>query len=417
MTLLRSVLPFLSLGALISCSSGSADSPPSQVNAQRVGTGTGAGTGTTPSDPSAGGASGDGILFTGSAGQATVPVGDGKQCAADVHAAEGLPLDMFIMMDQSASMNEAVNGGSKWAVVTGALTSFVQSAKTASLSAGIQYFGLPAGGGPTKMPGCAIPFLCGGGFGGLAFNSSCNVADYANPDVEIAPLPANGAKIATSITNHGPASDTPTLPALQGAIQHATDWTKAHPGHPTIVVLATDGDPNGCNSTPQNVAAAAAAGLAQTPKILTFVIGVGASLTSLNGIAAAGGSNQAFIVDTTQDVNAQFLDALNKIRGAAVLPCAYEIPKPTDATQTINLNSINVAYTPGTGPTAGTQQTLFQVSDKSACAAAKGGWYYDNPAAPTHIQLCDETCAPVTADRGGNVSVLVGCQTQEAPVH
>jgi len=148
-----------------------------------------------------------------------------------------------------------------------------------------------------------------------------------------------------------------------------------------------------------------------------LVIGVGASLTSLNGIAAAGGSNQAFVVDTTQDVNAQFLDALNKIRGAAVLPCAYAIPKPADSSQTINLSSINVAYTPGTGATKGTQQTLYQVADKSACAAAKGGWYYDNPTTPTHIQLCDETCGPVTADRGGNVSVLVGCQTLQAPLH
>jgi hypothetical protein len=396
----RTILPSLLIGAVTACSASGSDSRSSGADPQGTGTG----------DPSAGG-SGGGLLL-GNGGQGMISVG-GMQCAADVHAAEGLPLDMFIMMDQSGSMNEKVSGGSKWTAVTGALSTFVQSQKTAGLSAGIQYFGLPANGGPTVTPSCPIPILCQ--FIG-AFTSSCNPADYANPDVEIAPLPMNGAAIAASIQKHGPASDTPTLPALQGAIQHATDWGNVHSGHPTIVVLATDGDPNGCNSTPQNVAQAAAAGLAQSPKIFTFVIGVGSSLTSLNGIAQAGGTNQAFIVDTAQDVNAQFLDALNKIRGAAVLPCAYELPKPTDSSQTLDLNTVNVAYTPGVGPSAGTQTTLYQVADKSQCAAAKGGWYYDNPAAPANIQLCDETCGPVTADIKGNVSVLVGCQTQQAPL-
>jgi hypothetical protein len=164
------------------------------------------------------------------------------------------------------------------------------------------------------------------------------------------------------------------------------------------------------------VAQAAAAGFAQNPKMLTFVIGVGSSLTSLNGIAQAGGTNQALIVDTTQDVNAQFLDALNQIRGAVVIPCAYEIPHSLNATAPVDLNKVNVAYTPGTGPNAGQQATVLQVSDKTQCAAVGGGWYYSTDAnGAQNIQLCDETCGPVTADTKGNVSVLVGCQTQHAP--
>ena len=73
--------------------------------------------------------------------------------------------------------------------------------------------------------------------------------------------------------------------------------------------------------------AIAGAGYGHVPKILTFVIGVGSSLGALNGIAMAGGTNQAFIVDTNANVNQQFLDAMNKIRGAA-LSCEYIIPTP-----------------------------------------------------------------------------------------
>jgi hypothetical protein len=127
MTPFRTILPSLLVGAVTACSAAGSDSRSPGANPQ----GTGAGTGT--GDPSAGG-SGGGLLL-GNGGHAMVSVG-GMQCAADVHAAEGLPLDMFIMMDQSGSMNEKVSGGSKWTAVTGALSTFVQSQKTVGLSAG-----------------------------------------------------------------------------------------------------------------------------------------------------------------------------------------------------------------------------------------------------------------------------------------
>ena len=52
----------------------------------------------------------------------------------------------------------------------------------------------------------------------------------------------------------------------------------------------------------------------------TFVIGVGPSLSALNGIAAAGGTTSAFLVDTSANVNQQFLDAMNAIRNSASKP-------------------------------------------------------------------------------------------------
>ena len=76
------------------------------------------------------------------------------------------------------------------------------------------------------------------------------------------------------------------------------------------------------------MAQVAAAALAGTPSLLTFVIGVGSSLTSLNGIAAAGGTGQAFIVDAAgADPGGQFLAAMNAIRGSAAVGCQYTIPR------------------------------------------------------------------------------------------
>jgi hypothetical protein len=339
-------------------------------------------------------------------------------CAATSSKGQQAPLDIFIMLDQSGSMTDPVaTGGDKWSAITGALTSFVGSPQN-GVSVGIGYFGIPGGGGGGCVDGatCTTDADCNGGTcrttkhtcrcGTTGGGDSCNAADYAKPDVEIAALPGVGSKITASIAAHSPSTETPTAPALQGAIQHATDWAKAHTGDVTIVVFATDGDPTEC--TPQDIPSIsqiAAAGVSGTPKILTFVIGVGTSTSNLNAIAQGGGTNAAFIVDTGGNAQQQFLDALNKIRGSA-LGCNYQIPLPT--TGSIDYGSINVQYTPGNG---GAPVTIPKVSDKGSCPANGEAWYYDNNNAPTQIVLCDATCNTILGDKGGEVDVLVGCAT------
>ena len=140
--------------------------------------------------------------------------------------------------------------------------------------------------------------------------------------------------------------------------------------------------------------------------MLTFVIGVGSSLDNLNKIAAAGGTTSAFLVDTGGNVQQQFLDALNRIRGAA-LGCNYKIPAPTPPA-TADYTKVNVQYTPG-----GTSSPKIfpQVASKGQCPASGDAWYYDNPASPTQIVLCDPSCNKVKADASGSFDVLLGCQT------
>lgn len=377
---------------------------------------------TTGSGGNGTGASGSGNGGLGSGGEDGFDAGamtdgsvtDASACAAESTKAEQLPLDMYIMLDQSGSMSDAVsNGGTKWNAVSGALQTFVNQPGTAGIGVGIQYFPLVSG-GQTCSPTCATDADCGT-FGpcffGICFacaaasSDSCTAADYAKADVEIAPLPGVASALIASIGKHGPTGGTPTSAALQGAIDHAKAWSTQNPNHVVIDVLATDGEPSGCDEDLNHINAIAAAGASGMPKVLTFVVGVGASLTALNGIAMAGGTGQAFIVDTNQNVNQQFLDALNKIRGAA-LSCSYLIPVPKMGKP--NFDSVNVQYAPGDGSATA---VFPKVKDKASCPAGGNAWFYDDNAAPKQILLCDATCDKVSADTKGQIDILLGCAT------
>jgi hypothetical protein len=310
---------------------------------------------------------------------------DAPACATSVVTAQKVALDLFIMLDQSASMDENVSGGTKWSTVKSALTTFLGQPGLDGVSVGIQYFGLPDSSG---------------------FTDSCTASDYAKAEVEIAPLPGVASAITSSINAHSPTTSTPTSAALQGAINHASMWAGTHPGEAVAVILATDGEPTECTTSMSTIDGIAAAGFAANPKIPTFVIGVGSSLSNLNGIAMAGGTNMAFLVDTGGNVNQQFLQAMNDIRHAA-LGCTYSVPTDPNG-GTVDYNSVNIVYQPGNG---GPPVTLPYVMTKANCPAMGNGWYYDNPQAPTQILLCDSSCSGIELDATGSVNITLGCST------
>lgn len=341
--------------------------------------------------------------------------GSGGGCAGTSIQAQKAQLDLFIMLDQSGSMSEdGGNGKTKWVAVTDALKTFVDLPQANGLGVGINYFGLSNG--PMCPTTCFTNNDCGAcgpcvgaqpmfNFPGFCTGSdSCKWSDYAGAEVEIAPLPGSAAAIKSSIASHSPSTGTPTHPALQGAINHAKGWANAHPGHVTVVVLATDGVPSGCDEDINHIADIAELGFTVNPSIRTFVIGVGSSLSSLNAIAAAGGTTSAFIVDTSSNTTQQFLDALNVIQGI-VLPCSYGIPVPPVGEP--DFKSVNVNYTPG----GGSKGVIPFVANEAACPATGNAWYYDDPANPTQILLCPSTCQTVSADTMGTVDIVLGCAT------
>ena len=339
---------------------------------------------------------GDGAGFDLGPGGDGAPPSDDSSCAATSSTATLIPLDLFIMLDQSGSMKETTSTGvTKWDAVKSAFKTFIADPGSAGLGVGIQYFGLPTS-------GSWLPSL----------GSSCNVADYAKAEVEIAPLPGVGAAINTSLNAHSPSTDTPTAPALQGAIQHAQAWQAAHPTHVVVVVFGTDGLPSACKPTDiPSIAAFAATAYAGKPPIRTYVIGVlsdkdlaaGAD-ANLNQISKAGNGADAFIVKTAADVTATFIAALKKIRGTA-LACEYEVPTGAGA----DYKKVNVSVTLG-----GKSSIIPYVGDKSKCDPVKGGWYYDiDPSLgkPKKILMCDATCKALQSDSTGKIDIQVGCAT------
>jgi hypothetical protein len=339
-----------------------------------------------PSVDGAGAAAGSsGGASSGSSGSSGTS--GGNDCVGTSHTGQKQGLGIYIMLDRSFSMDDAAGGSTKWDAVSSALSSFVGQAM-ADTSVGLQYFPLGEG---SQWSGDA---------------NSCSAADYASPEVEIGALTQTASRIRASIASQERMSGTPTSAALQGAVDHARSWGASHGGYAPVVILATDGEPTTCDQNLSRIYAIAAAGVSATPSVRTFVIGVGRSLSNLDGIASAGGTTSAFIVDTSGSVSTQFLDALNAIRGKAV-GCSYAIPAPPPG-QIIDPGQVNVAYTPGGGSSA---QSLQKVASAAACGTSARAWHYDNETSPSAIVLCPTTCSNVGADAAATVKIVLGCTT------
>ncbi|MEO7036986.1 MAG: VWA domain-containing protein [Polyangiaceae bacterium] len=398
-------------------------------------------------------------------------------CATHVTSAQPIPLDIYLMLDISGSMlDKTAAKTTKWAAVTAALESFLQDKSSAGVGVGLQFFPLTNPKLPAsctsnadcgdsapcflkvcdnnsspcdKDSDCADQFgngnciplgqcstdpnqncaplgrTCGQGGTGqcVAVTSSvcintesCDAAVYATPASPIASLPNAAPGLIAAIDAKTPDGGTPTAAALSGALQQASAWAKAHPDHRVVTVLATDGLPTACMPTDvDGVAALAKAGVAATPSISTFVIGVfgkadvlDGAPDNLNQIAQEGGTKAAFIVDTQKDVTAQFVSALDTIRGSH-LGCEFQIPQP-GAGQTLDFGQVNVQYT-----NAGKSSYVYYVSSASACDATSGGWYYDvspKSGSPTQIIACPSTCSTFQAATDqASVGIALGCAT------
>ncbi len=306
--------------------------------------------------------------FSGGDG-AALPEASDAACVASVATAEKIPADLVFMVDRSDSMNNA----SKWPPCMAGLKLFLADPKSAGVTASIQYF-------------------CGSG---NAAKCAAMTTAWTTPDVPLSPLP-EPVLFAKSIDAQTFCSGTPTKAAADAAIGYAAAQKK--PGRKIVVVLVTDGEPTDCGSVAQ-VEASVAVYAATIP---TYVIGVGKSLTNLNGIASAGGTKAALLVDTSNPANTakDFQDAVNLIRGSA-LSCEYVIPAPPDG-KTLDPNAVNVALTAGGKP----QETLKYDKD---CAGT--GWHYDDPTDPKKVLLCGVTCDLVKGDPTAKVDVAFGCRT------
>ncbi len=299
-------------------------------------------------------------------------------CAVGGAKASLRRLNLVIIYDRSGSMGDPAVGGdpaTRWIPVGEGLKAFFTDPDSLGVNASLQYF-------PYKQN----PL------------EACNSSAYFFPDVPLTALPST--VFGDNITMTIPQGETPTYPAVQGAIAAAQKLAKDDLNAKIAIVLVTDGEPNTCGSSVQNVSGALSAVAATIP---TYVIGVGDSQQAIIDIAMAGGAGAPVFVSVgdAAKTRADILDALTKIRGQQ-LACEFALPDPP-AGKVLDVDKVNVLYTPSTGA----QQALTY--DKT-CAMGVG-WYYDDLAKPTKVLLCPTTCGTVQKDKGASIDILFGCQT------
>ncbi|HEU4576636.1 MAG TPA: hypothetical protein VFS67_00180 [Polyangiaceae bacterium] len=288
-------------------------------------------------------------------------------------------------------------------------------------------FGLCSGSDPAAPLACILGQngSCGPGqgfcqdFDRTCTNAtSCDPNRYGTPAVEIQPVTTGLVAIDQALMGKLPEGLTPTVPALTGSLEHARQWAIDHPDQTVATLLATDGLPTECGSAQQTtgtetinqVLNIAAQGANDDPPVRTFVIGVfrpgdDASINNVNAIAQAGGTQKAVFIDSTGEVEQQFLDALREIRSGQ-LACEFRIPQ---SEQQLDYFKVNLEFDDGSS----TRQLKF-VRDSGGCSDNPLGWHYDvdpNQRKPTSIQVCPNICQEVKAAAKGSINLQLGCAT------
>lgn len=384
-------------------------------------------------------------------------VGDGEltesgACVGDLFPGKLVPLDVYVLLDATGSMMGDDKTPEVWGPTINALTGIITDPKTEGIGMGMTWMPMPPPAGfhipgtctkdadcpgttgPCQSPmfgliktcinACTVateatdcglygpcqvmPMMSGGTArfcnGGQTPKVSCDPTDYGSPVIPINTLPGNKDALVQAISSKdADGANTSTQPALEGALRYAQQWAKDNPSHLTHVLFATDGQPISCTyNTVEGAANVAETAFKANPSVPTFVLGVG-DPGDLNLIANKGGTSTAYTANGA-NVASTMVDIFNEIRANGA--CKFVIPAPSPG-KTLNYDAVNVTYTQ-----LGTNEVIQVYGKQSAadCDPVDGGWYYDNPAAPTKILLCPATCEEVKLSEEG-VNVMLGCKT------
>jgi len=308
-------------------------------------------------------------------------------CASEVYAGEAVGLDLYVMFDQSGSMATVVDeatGTTRMDIVRKAVRAFVDDDDSVGIGLGIGYFGQqPLG------------------------ETSCDVSHYRDADVEIGSVPAVNVDLLASLDAREPTGETPTDSAITGACAYVEEYRTGHGGRFPAILLVTDGEPKAplseavCAPTLAAAIEAAATCLREAD-IPTYVLGVGPSLSNLDQIAAAGGTERAYLAD--QDNTDQVLSALRAVRASAQIPCDLKLAAEVSDTEAVDIEASTVAYL----DQSCSYVEVPRVATPGDCEQGAVGWYFDDPSAPTMIHLCEATCGSVKAT-GEELFYSIGC--------
>jgi hypothetical protein len=329
-------------------------------------------------------------------------------CAVEPVLAEPVPLDLYLMLDRSASMTlpqqfiptckVGDTTEARWCYAINALAGFFGAPTSNGMGVALQFF--PHGNcgwvSSTEQNCCALGDCCTG-------------SDDAIPTVALGRLPEGQQALVNALNAQNPlGTTTPMEAALRGLVSYTAKAKQ--PNRNMVAVLVTDGDPNGCELSTAELSNILSSHRTLTG-IKTFIIGMdGANFQTLEQLAVAGGATPhptycaaGFTSCSFFNVGSgkpeAFIDALQQIQ-RSVVGCRFSLPS-TDAgivdPETLVLNVVS--------PENPDKEVLKRLTSASACG---DGWYSD-PSAPREFVLCPRTCSSVQAQIGVRVELLVGC--------
>ncbi|WP_437878248.1 VWA domain-containing protein [Sorangium sp. So ce513] len=390
------------VGAACSVNPGAEDGADTSPNNAGGGAASGSGVGSTSGSGSGTGGSSDsgfgetGNLNSGGSAASSGTGSTGDACATKTSEAGFQQVYLAFAFDVSASMGsndvEWRSKALKWDPVVEATKQFFEDSASTGFKASLTFF--PGPGGRQEM---------------------CSSDSYTTPAVPmtVLPSPAFGEAIdaVTPRDNRSWRIGTPTAYAMEGILEFIEAERQQNPGKYAIV-LVTDGYPEQCRDDSDSIEAVVErVGAALDSGISTFVIGVDSppgpgsppSLTNLHQIAEAGGTGEAFMLDTgnAAETSAAFTAAIEAIRGAAV-SCTIPIPPAPDG-RNFDKKKVVVTYT------STATSTPTPLGYDQACAT-ENAWRYDEPLNPTAIVLCNDTCAAVQAQFEVSLGVDFTCE-------
>jgi hypothetical protein len=140
----------------------------------------------------------DGFSITFPDGSPPVPAArEDATCAAETIKADRLPLDVFLLMDASSSMNALAGpaGQTRWQLVRDAVAAFVSDARSVGLQVGLGFL-------PAPLVPCQVDADCAPAFAGMAVPPGACAPDLGSgvcvdargkviPDIPCTPWIAN----------------------------------------------------------------------------------------------------------------------------------------------------------------------------------------------------------------------------------
>lgn len=316
-------------------------------------------------------------------------------CAAEVIAAQPVPVNLYLMIDRSGSMQE----GNKWGQSMGALRSFVEDPETSGLRVALRFFGDNA-----PVAGCS--------------EQQCSIEACAQPLVpsgelraEVGVLDEQESALVARLEHTLPINGlgTPIYPALGGALRWATEHKATHPDEKVAVVFVTDGEPNGCDTNMDHISDLAKVAL-ESARVQTYAIGLqGSNEQQMHAIARAGGTRDGIFIGENGRAETALLDALTNIRRQS-MSCDFQLPTPANG-KTANLQTVNLDLS-----TISDQTPLYRVEELGACGSDGMGWYFDDASRPSRIHLCPSTCERSNTETDAQVHIAMGCvETRREP--